>query len=213
MIKFKKVFINIIPYLFAVAICIFLSYTVGYQNLTLDEAFSVKLARMTIGDLVTASAADVHPPLFYIILRMFGAIGKQSLTAYRIISVVPIWLILCYIGAYKISKKYGVISSVFFIGCFGGAYYTCEEAMNVRMYGWAAFFVIISFVYILEWFESRKTNKIIISAGFTVCAMYTHYFALLFCFFMWFVWENSSKFLNHQEINNGLFVEQEVSIS
>lgn len=186
--KLRKYLTIIIPYVFAVGICIFLSYTIGYRNLSLDEAFSVKLARMSIKDCVIASANDVHPPLYYIILRFAGFMGKQSLLSYKIISVLPIWLILCYLGAYKLSKQYGFVSSLFFIICFGGAYYTCEEAMNVRMYGWAAFFVLIAFICILEWSESHEKKKIIRAVVFTVCAMYTHYFALLFCFFMWLSW-------------------------
>lgn len=193
-----------LPYIFAVAICLFLSYTVGYQNLSLDEAFSVRLARMTVRDLVISSAKDVHPPLYYLILKLFGFFGGQSLLSYRIISVTPIWLILCYFGAFKLSKKYGLASSILFIVIFGGAYYTCEEAVNVRMYSFAAFFVIAAFFYSLEWFETKKNVDLILASVFTVCAMYTHYFALLFCFFMWIVWGGEQillTFKNKKEIN------------
>ena len=43
----------------------------GNLSLWRDEAFSLNLIRMSFSDLITATAQDVHPPLYYLMLKVF----------------------------------------------------------------------------------------------------------------------------------------------
>lgn len=64
-------------------------YALGAESLWYDEAFSVILAR---ADLVTAQrmlAADVHPPLYFLLLRAAMALWGSSEFAARFTSLIP----------------------------------------------------------------------------------------------------------------------------
>ena len=44
-------------------------WMLGDKSLWLDEAFSWKMARFPVPDMIRGTASDVHPPLLYLILH------------------------------------------------------------------------------------------------------------------------------------------------
>jgi len=53
-----------------------------------DEAFSWRLTEYSVGELVQRTGADVHPPLYYVLLKGWCAVFGDSLGALRGLSVV-----------------------------------------------------------------------------------------------------------------------------
>jgi len=59
-----------------------------FQPLWFDENFSLVLARMPITQLITATAADVHPPLYYLLTWLLYRIPSLPAWAIRIPSLL-----------------------------------------------------------------------------------------------------------------------------
>lgn len=65
------------------------------SDIWVDETFSLGLARHSVKDLISLTAQDVHPPLYYLILKAGLAFKPNSVFLARIISVIPVIIILC----------------------------------------------------------------------------------------------------------------------
>lgn len=177
----------IIPYILAVIVLIITMIPVFSNSITQDEAFSVVLIRKPILEMLKSAAADVHPPLYYFMMlcvRFFFG-GVESLTAYRFLSSVGTGLNLILLGATMIRKRWGTITACIYILFFGLSYYTIQYTVIVRMYSWGTFFVTLTALLALEFYEKEKTRYIALCGFFTLAAMYTHYYALLTVFLIW----------------------------
>ena len=42
------------------------------QSVWFDEAYSVRVAQQPLGDLLSLTAVDTHPPLYYMILKLWA---------------------------------------------------------------------------------------------------------------------------------------------
>lgn len=60
----------------------------GTQSLWYDEGFSVYLSRQSIPDLISLTAQDIHPPLYYLLLFAWKALTGESEFALRFLSLV-----------------------------------------------------------------------------------------------------------------------------
>lgn len=71
-------------------------YSLSAESLWLDEALSWNQARLPLPALLDSIAADVHPPLYALLLHIFIALLGDSETALRLLSVIcssiSIWL-------------------------------------------------------------------------------------------------------------------------
>lgn len=76
-------------------------YQLGTAPFWYDEAYSALVAGRPLGGLLTATAGDVHPPLYYLILWPLGQMGIRAEWAYRLPSLMAslaaiwvLWMIL-----------------------------------------------------------------------------------------------------------------------
>jgi predicted membrane-bound mannosyltransferase len=58
------------------------------KNIGLDESTSWYLATGSVSHLVSWTAADVHPPLYYLLLKVWLWVFGDSLVALRSLSVI-----------------------------------------------------------------------------------------------------------------------------
>lgn len=175
----------LLPYFAAVIICLCVSIPIFSNSVVLDEAYSINLVRGTVREIIQGAAADVHPPLYYLILKFTGLFGGESLLKYRFITAAATWLNLIWLGATLIRKRWGNRVAVFYILWFGLAYGTFELSVLVRMYSWAAFFVTAAALFAAAYYEKGKTSDYITGIAMTLAAMYTHYYAVMSVFIIW----------------------------
>lgn len=72
-----------------------LSLAIGLQqSIWFDEAYSLQLAKQPIGQLVHLTAVDVHPPVYYLFLKMWMGVFGDGELALRMSSVVMMTLAL-----------------------------------------------------------------------------------------------------------------------
>ncbi len=143
----------------------------------MDEAYSFGMIRRSYGGMCSVTAQDVHPPLFYILLKAFTMPFSNKLLAGKLFTVIP-YLILMIFGSVQLKKlfnaKTGFIFSVlFFLFPFMQSY-TAE----VRMYSLGALFVFANAVNAYRAYLYNTRKDWILYTVFGLASAYTHYFAL-----------------------------------
>lgn len=143
-----------------------------------DEVYSINMAKMTFSQMITTTASDVHPPLYYILLQVFyhifGNFGwvyhSATLFTYAILLIVSItWL----------KRKFGIGATTLFITFASFLYNAMEFNLEVRMYSMAELFVLLSFFMLYLILTEQKTYWYTLFVLFSLAAAYTHYYALL----------------------------------
>ncbi|MCM1262407.1 MAG: hypothetical protein NC313_06765 [Butyrivibrio sp.] len=143
-----------------------------------DEAYTLSLIKHGYAQICKITAADVHPPLYYILLKFCIQPFRYSIIAAKIFSIAPFVLILV-IGGGRLKKIFNEKVSLIFMILFLLYPFLLAYAIEIRMYSLAALFVFINGIYAYEYYEenTKKSYWIWIISG--VCASYTHYFAMV----------------------------------
>lgn len=148
------------------------------HNIWTDEAFTLQLLRGNVGDIITGTAEDVHPPLYYLYAKLFMAIWPDSLQAQKVAAIIPMSATLV-IGATLIRKSFGNRVSLLFLLFLTCIPCTMEFSVQVRMYSMALFFVTLCGLYAFQAFASGRKKDFLKFALSGVLAAYTHYFAFV----------------------------------
>ncbi|MDE7231810.1 MAG: hypothetical protein K2N37_01860, partial [Lachnospiraceae bacterium] len=120
------------------------------RDIWYDELFTVSMAEHSYGELVRFTAADVHPPLYYMIVKFFVDLCKLIAPAAgtvlpaKLVSTLPYLLLLLYSVTW-IRKRWGIFTGGLFLFCVTAMPQLAAYTVEVRMYGWALFFVTAAF--------------------------------------------------------------------
>ena len=149
----------------------------------IDEYFTRTILLLPVSDIITVTAGDVHPPLYYLmgkaVAELSAILGVDLLYSLKLLSIAAYVLILG-ISVTKIRKDYGL----FVAGLFPFAIAIMNEFSKYvligRMYCWVVLFVLIIFLAFRNIINDKSDIKSwIIMAVFTIVAAYTHYFAAM----------------------------------
>lgn len=181
-----------------------------HQTFWYDEAYTIALVKYSYTEILEITSSDVHPPLYYFMLKSFCSIFGDSLVAMRIFSnlgVIASMLLVLFFTSKPLTK---VVSTVFilFIAIMPVNQYMGVE---IRMYSWAMFFVLASAIYGYKAYDGQRLSAHITLTIFSVCAAYTHYYALLsvgiiYLLLILFITRKSQKSWNKLFISILLFV-------
>ena len=168
----------------------FLAAVMAVYSLTLctstdiwyDELFTMGLTEQTVGRLLALAAEDVHPPLYYLIVKAVTELvhlfvpGLDAVIIAKAISVLPYLGLLGY-AAVPVRKRDGWLCAGLFAFCLLSMPQLSNYTTEVRMYGWALFFVTAAFLHVREILISGKRLHWAAFWFYGVCAAYSHYFA------------------------------------
>lgn len=150
-----------------------------FQNsLWFDESYSVGLVQHNLLDVIRYATYDVHPHLYYILLKLFTMVFGNTMPVMRLFSVLGA-LLFASLGLTHIRRDFGKEIGFWFSFCAMFCASTLAYALQIRMYTWAAYFVALAAIYCYRLYrqpENRK-NRILFLL-FTICSAYTHYFGL-----------------------------------
>lgn len=187
-------------------------YGLTDYGLWMDEVFSVRIAGLDWISLFQQVVGDaVHPPLFYIILKLWIIIGGESLLW---IKLLPVLFAVASIGPmYLLCRELGLRFAEFslaliFISLNAFLIYYAQE---LRMYGLLLFLSLASmwlFVRFLRDESGSKLSPILLFAA-NVLLVYTHYFGWFTiaaeCVFSLIYYRAKSKFVLLQTVAVALF--------
>ncbi|TMT01286.1 glycosyltransferase family 39 protein [Apilactobacillus kunkeei] len=182
-----KVFVK--KHINCLSICFLILISVAYMKLwfSVDENFSLNLVNYNFKDLLYWDSIDVHPPLYYIFLKVFLSpfhgdfIQKMILS--RVFSLITSLIAFVYIkkiiNYFEIKIKWGFSLALFLIipNVIGIDNMNLSTLMNIRMYSMASMFVAMTFYYLLRFKTFHRINNLILTYISAVCASYTHYYS------------------------------------
>ena len=120
-----------------------------------DELFTMGMVEHSYGELIGFTARDVHPPLYYCIGKFVLELCKlifplaDSVIIIKIVSVMPYFLLFIYAVTF-LRKRFGLFVSGVFMFCILAMPQMSAYTVEMRMYGWALFFVTAAFFHAYE---------------------------------------------------------------
>lgn len=149
-----------------------------------DESYTLSLIRHSVPEMVRITGLDVHPPLYYLLVKLFAAPFGGSIWAVRAFNLLPL-IGMQTAGFTLVKKLYGSEAGWWFgvLSVFlpANMSYLLPE---MRMYGLASFLVTLAFLAgrILtakRWdvLSEKKAWLLLFAAG--ILAAYTQYYALI----------------------------------
>jgi len=186
---------------FAIAI-VFYSINIGLSDLWSDETYTKSMLSGTLSDLYAKSKNDLHPPLYYLGLRLYTSIFGLSTVSLRIFSVAGVLatLLLGYFAGQRIFGKQGALYLCLLLVSVPMVAVYSHQA---RMYSWAAFSITGVFIYSCLFLRAGTARDLILLLVFTVAAMYTHYYSLIAAFManvfvlIYLILTKDRKWINH----------------
>ena len=164
-----------------------------------DEAYTWQMVtRNTLPQMLRATAADVHPPLYYMLVMGAMKIFGQKIFVAKMVSVAGAAATQI-IGIVFIRKHWGVKAAIPFLLVTGLGTQMIYFNVDVRMYSWVIFFVLAAGIFA---YEIMLSGKNVWWAAFTIASLggvYTQYFsvvplALMYLFLaVWIVAKNRGQ--------------------
>ena len=154
-------------------------YQLGSESLWLDEAGSIRLASMSIPQIVGKCAStDFHPPFYYFILHYWAVFWGNSEISIRLLSSIfgLLSIAMIYLTGKLLFDRWTGLIAALFLALSQFHIYFSQEA---RMYTLITFLSLCSMVYFLLLLRAPKFGRI---AGYTISnilLLYTHYFGFL----------------------------------
>ena len=131
-----------------------------YHNLDIslwhDEAFSALLIKYPWGEMMYRIGLDVHPPMYYIFLRLWNYVYGDSLLSLRSFSVFfsvgTIWAAWLFVKEAFKNEKAALWAAVFIaINPF-----QIQYATEARMYTMGAFFTLLAAYFLVKALNEQK---------------------------------------------------------
>ena len=154
------------------------SYQLTTRSLWFDEAFSWRLIQFPVPEMIARDAADVHPPLYYLLLKGWSVIFATSLLSLRSFSVLMAGLTI--LGAYLFtsvalrSRAAGLLAALLL--ALSG--WQIQFAWEARMYTLGTAFILLSSWFLLR---AMRHHRWFDWLGYALTAtglLYIHYYAL-----------------------------------
>src|SRR5687767_1144975 len=176
---------SFIPALTALVVALYVGarlWRLTASCLWFDEIFGVHAARHTWGGLWSFVAADlIHPPLFYALLKIWVAVGGESLQWLRLFPLVA--SVACLLPFFLLARSLRLSPaqtnlSLFLFAANG---YLIKYAQEVRMYGLLLFFTLGSLWLFVRLSQAESASRGLLFA-LTACNLllvYTHYYGWL----------------------------------
>ena len=170
--------LNIILCIYALVLVLLNFIRVFDNSFWGDEGYSIKLAQMSVEQMIRTTAADVHPPLYYLFLQaLYHIFGNNGYT-YHLSGFIP-YLIIVATACFSVRKKFGIISAAIMVTMFSLLSNPLTYIVEVRMYSLGAMFVLLAYIQLYVILEDNKIKNWIAFCVWSLCAAYTHYYALI----------------------------------
>jgi len=100
----------------------YLTRGISHETLWYDESYSAAIINHSIPDIIRITANDSHPPLYFIMLKIFSCV----------------WT-LATLGAGPVRRVFGKFMGMMYSFCVIAVPISLSIGQETRMYTWAAF--------------------------------------------------------------------------
>lgn len=179
-------------------------YTIFNNYIWADEAFSLAVTKKSYLDMLYSLSFDVHPPLYYIILKigsylLLPLFGGNIIYSAKFISFLPL-ILLVFTGFTIVRELYGDLTSFLFNIFVISMPEMLVFAVEIRMYTYTMLFVTLSFLYVIKVIRYNEKKDWILFTFFTILSTYTHFFSTVASIFIYFILMIYSFVIDHKLI-------------
>jgi len=149
----------------------------NYGDLWNDETFTKELVSFPLPQLFELLANDYHPPLYFLVLKLFVALFGSSAIALRAFSTVGVFatlFLILRVGSRVLGKKGALLLGLISLTLPMQATF----AHTARMYTWASFATTGVFLFALAEMRAPSRRNMVALAGFTLLGAYIHYYCV-----------------------------------
>lgn len=155
------------------------AYICCNKALDWDEAYSFQMVtKYSFGEMIQKTAADIHPPLYYILLRLFCGIFGTDFLGMKLFSVLFETLTMV-LGITLVRKNWGWRTAFVFNLVVGLGPQFIFYSVNIRMYSMALFFVTLCVLLAYEIIKNGRTLYWVLFVLSALGGVYTHYFTVI----------------------------------
>ena len=172
---FKK--LNI-PYIALAFIAILPFCLIFNDNIWFDESYTLALIQHSYPDIIKIVKTDMHPPLYFLSLKLFCSAFGYSIITTKIFSILG-YIATVFIGGIILKKHFGLQTSLVYAVAVTAIPMIFYFSVQQRAYSWSIFFVTLCFLEAVIAVKKEKTKHFIFMSLAGLCASYNHYFALL----------------------------------
>lgn len=176
----KKIFIKM-KYIHILVIAIgiiFILIPNFHTNLWFDESYTVGMVNRSFTEIWSIGTFDVHPILYYWILKIISLIFGNNILVYRLFSTLVI-AILGIIGYTHIRKDFGEKCGLIFSFLILFMPTSLVYSGEIRMYSMGMLLVTLMAIYAYRIYKNGKNANWILFTIFSLASAYTHYYALI----------------------------------
>jgi hypothetical protein len=149
-------------------------------SLKADDVGSLNVVLAPWPELLRTLNEDVHPPLYFLLLKPAVALLGDAEFGLRSLSILLYWL--SGVAMYRLARRFlppegALIAAAVFLT----APLASLSAELVRMYSLLALLAILSTTALIDFVQQPSRRRMAVFAGLTICGTFTHlwYFCLL----------------------------------
>ncbi len=165
-------------FLFLIIATSFESFYLTKISLWHDEAFSALLIHYDLKEMLYRISLDVHPPLYYLLLKGWAVLFGGSLFSIRFFSlffgILTIFALYVFIKKSFQNEKLAVFTTILLTL----SSFQIQYNMEARMYTLSAFFIVISTFFLMKALETKKIKFWLFYAISASAAIYSHYYTV-----------------------------------
>lgn len=154
------------------------SQTIGKWSIWFDEAFSAYLIRFNPVEIIKYTAADMHPPLYYLLLKGWSLIFGTSDVALRSMSATMIALAIVVMYLF-IQRYFGRRAAIIAGLLMAAAPLLTRYGQEMRMYGLVALITTTATWVLYSATLASKRWKWIVYGVLVALGLWTHYFTVV----------------------------------
>jgi hypothetical protein len=189
------------PVLVVVGVVVLLAGLAAYfwtrSDMWLDEALSVNVARLPLGELQEALKQDGAPPLYYVLLHIWtGVLGTGDVAARSLSGV-------CMVGAavalWFAARRFAGTTAAWIAALLMAASpYAIRYATEARMYSLIVLLVSCGVVAFQRALEEPRLGRLAVLAVIVALAIYTQYWAfylviVVAALLVWMAWRGEHR--------------------
>ncbi len=162
----------------AVAAGVVLRFTTR-SGLWLDEALSVNIAQLPLGDITGALRHDGHPPLYYVLLHLWISVFGDSDIAVRALAGVAsiVAMVLAFVAGRRIGgRRLGWLS----LGVFALTPFLIRYGTEARMYSLVTVLVLAGYLVVDDIVRRDRAQwwRVGLLAVVVAAGLWTHYWVM-----------------------------------
>ena len=162
--------------------------------LWLDEALSVNIARLPLGQIPRALAHDGAPPLYYVLLHLWmAAFGRSDFSVRALSGVISVVSLPFFWAAGRRLGGRTVGWVTFFLAV--SSPFAINYATSARMYSLMILWSVLGFLALTRALEDPRPGRLVALGAVTAAMLYTHYWGLYLVIAAgaWLAWQTWRK--------------------